>query len=474
MKPGQRNRPGLWLSTAVSIVGLLLVVLFSYIVERTLDLTINSVLRTLISLLIAFVPPLIWLTVFYRQDRLEPEPKSFVFKTLILGALVQKALYAPIMDFVMPKTQTGPIISDYIFSVILVALLQESMKLLAVRYSIYVSDEFDEKIDGIIYGSALGLGFAAMTNLDMIVSHGGSVFTAISSIVVIESLAHASITGLSCYFLGITKFSKFNMIRLPAAVIIATTLNAASSILVDTLVRQGFRVNYLLGIIPPALLAVVIFGILVIITSKSPGEETPVAMTRKQSFLTVFPVWVLMVAVLVTGFIIRSTPEKSSAVTLDGGIKIAYPASWTQSRREDAVFMASDLLAGGGQNFICVREMDMNSLISFRGNEGVPELEDLSAAWAIRTGRDYKFYQSVKAYPMEFGGQDAHVTEYIYISDSKSPVPGSRSSSPGIGYSRDIIMTVGNHVYVITISTGYDDWILGKDNYKKIGISRSN
>ena len=116
MKPGQKKRPGLWLSTTVSIVGLLLVVLFSYIVERTLDLSINSVLRSLISLFIAFVPPLIWLTVFYRQDRLEPEPKSFVFKTLILGALVQKALYVPIMNIVMPEAQTGPIITDYILS----------------------------------------------------------------------------------------------------------------------------------------------------------------------------------------------------------------------------------------------------------------------------------------------------------------------------------------------------------------------
>ena len=473
MKPGQKQT-GLWLSTTVSIVGLLLVVLFSYIVERTLDLSINSVLRSLISLFIAFVPPLIWLTVFYRQDRLEPEPNSFVFKTLILGALVQKALYVPIMNIVMPEAQTGPIITDYIFSVILVALLQESMKLLAVRYSIYVSDEFDEKIDGIIYGSALGLGFAAMMNLDLIISHGGSVLTVISSIVVIESLAHASITGLSCYFLGISKFSKFNMIRLPAAIIIATTLNAASRILIEELVRDGFKMNYILGIIPAALLAIVIFGILVIISSRSPGKEAGPVMSKKQSFLSVLPVWVLMVAALITGFAIKNAPEKTAAVNLDGGIRITYPALWTQSKSGDAVFMASDLLAGGGQNFVSVIETDIGSLISFRSDEGAPELEDLGAAWAIRTGRNYKFYQSVKTYPMQFSGQDAHITEYIYVSDKKSSMPGSRSSGPGIGYSRDIIMTVGERVYIITVSTGYDEWVLKRDNLKKITISSSN
>ncbi|HPU22179.1 MAG TPA: PrsW family glutamic-type intramembrane protease [Thermoclostridium caenicola] len=471
MNPSQRNRPGLWLSTAVSIVGLLLVVLFSYIAERTLDLTIHSTLRTLISLLIAFVPPLIWLTVFYRQDRLDPEPKSFVFKTLILGALVQKALYAPVISVVMPEAQAGPNASDYILSVVLVALIQESMKLLSVRYSIYVSKEFDEKIDGIIYGSALGLGFAAMTNLDMIIRNGGSVLTAISSIVVIESLAHASFTGLSCYFLGQDKFGKFNMFRLPGAVVLATALNALSRILIDDLVRDGFRMNYMLGIIPAALLAVVIFGILVILTFRTKGKEEGTAMTKRQAFLSVLPVWVLLIAAMITGFAIKNAPIQTATVSLNGGIRIAYPSSWTQSTRDDYLFMAVDLMSGGGQNFVSVKEVGVNTLISLRGDEGTPELEDIGAAWAIRTGREYRFYQAVKSYPLQFNGLDTYVIEYIYISDNKSPVLGSKSPTPGIGYSRDIITASGDQVYVITVSTSYNDWILKKDNLEKITLS---
>ena len=150
MNSGHKNRPGLWLSTLVSIVGLLLVVLFSYIIERTLDLTINSTLLTLIPLLIAFVPPLLWLTVFYRQDRLDPEPKSFVFKTLILGALVQKAVYAPVMSVLMPEARTGPNITDYIFSVILIALIQEYEAAFQLGKHL-CPDEFGKRIDG-IYG----------------------------------------------------------------------------------------------------------------------------------------------------------------------------------------------------------------------------------------------------------------------------------------------------------------------------------
>ena len=35
-------------------------------------------------------------------------------------------------------------------------------------------------------------------------------------------------------------------------------------------------------------------------------------------------------------------------------------------------------------------------------------------------------------------------------------------------------MTDGEHVYIITVSTGYNDWVLKKDNLKKISLSLSN
>ena len=45
---------------------------------------------------------------------------------------------------------------------------------LAVRLSVYHSDEFDEWTDGILYGTAAGLGYATILNIDFIVSSGGA------------------------------------------------------------------------------------------------------------------------------------------------------------------------------------------------------------------------------------------------------------------------------------------------------------
>ena len=269
-----KTKLGLWLSTFISMAGLTLIVFIALFFEKTISPNFNKTVKIIISIIIAIIPPLLWLTIFYRQDRLNPEPKSFVFKTMVLGALVQKAIYTPVVAIVFPNGNSGitSIGSKLIVNIILIAIIQESMKLLSVRYSIYPSKEFDEVIDGIIYGSALGLGFAAMTSIDNIVTSGGAMLTNVTALVVIETFAHASITGLSCYVLGVSKYKKYNLFRLPVAVIIASALNAITQFLLNTIVRRGFKINYILGLIPAALVAFIVFGVLVYLSSKHEKE----------------------------------------------------------------------------------------------------------------------------------------------------------------------------------------------------------
>lgn len=469
--PENRTKAGLWLSTAVSIIGLLVVVLFAWMIENSLNLDFNPTLLTVISLLIAFVPPLIWLTVFYRQDRLQPEPKSLVFKTLILGALLQKAFYMPLMAAIMPETQKGTsFVSDYIFTVLLVALIQEASKLLTVRYSVYPTREFDEKIDGIVYGSALGLGFAAMTNLDLILGSGGTVLTAVSSTVVIESFAHASITGLSCYIMGLAKFEKFSFWRMPAAVVLATALNASSRFIIDNLMRTGFKVNYIIGIVPAAILAILVFGVLVIITNKrvaSNVQKDEIREVDSKRFLAALPVWILLVVALSTGFIIKHLPEKTVQVSVTDSVSLSYPSKWIQITSEDYSFKAADMIHGDNQNFVSANTYKLEDLI--KSEQQTPSLEDIGGAWSIRSARSYQYYASLKNYTLQFNGNDAWVIEYIYIANNTSAIVTSKN--PNIGYAKDIIMKSGDGVCVVTISTAYEDWVVKKDNFDQINLS---
>ena len=118
-----RTKLGLWLSTFISMAGLLLIVFIAYIIENTISPSFNKTLLTVISVIIALIPPLLWLTIFYRQDRLNPEPKSFVFKTMLLGALIQKDLH-PLSHLSSGNTSGLHLLCRLIINIILIAIIR--------------------------------------------------------------------------------------------------------------------------------------------------------------------------------------------------------------------------------------------------------------------------------------------------------------------------------------------------------------
>src|SRR5690349_6278895 len=72
---------------AVVIFAAILAVLFGL-----LDWKIEGAWLVVAGLVMAIVPALIWLFAFLQQDRLEPEPKRYVFSVFILGALLAQAI----------------------------------------------------------------------------------------------------------------------------------------------------------------------------------------------------------------------------------------------------------------------------------------------------------------------------------------------------------------------------------------------
>lgn len=458
-----RTKLGLWLSTFISMAGLLLIVFIAYIIENTISPSFNKTLLTVISVIIALIPPLLWLTIFYRQDRLNPEPKSFVFKTMLLGALIQKAIYTPIIAFVFSGNTSGitSIGGRLIINIILIAIIQESIKLISVRYSIYPSKEFDEVIDGIIYGSALGLGFAAMTNIGGIITSGGAMLTNVTALVVIETFAHASITGLSCYILGVSKYSKFNILRLPLAIIIASALNAVTQFLLNAVVRRGFKINYILGLIPAAVVACIVFGVLVFLSSKHEKEDAGierVPLESRKALTGMIPVWVIFVVALGAGILISNAALKNNVSTVDSFIEVSYPSNWIESRGEADIFRASGIDKDGGTNFICVKKVPLDSMMNVDSISEEEKLQNAAAAWSIKAGRANRFYQAEDGYYLDTKGKETYIINYVYISNRQSSK--GDINKPDIGYGRDVLSIVNDDLYIITLSTSYDNFVI--------------
>jgi RsiW-degrading membrane proteinase PrsW (M82 family) len=91
-------------------------------------------------------------------------------------------------------------------SVLVIGMVQEFLKYVAVRYSVYMTPEFDERIDGVVYGTAAGLGFATVLNLHYVIANGGvDLYMGVIRMAV-TALAQASFAGITGYFLGRAKF----------------------------------------------------------------------------------------------------------------------------------------------------------------------------------------------------------------------------------------------------------------------------
>jgi len=256
-KSGALGSRALWLAGAGLIVVLLLFVALVTIVANFLPDTLSGATLIAAGVILALVPALVWLLFFYQQDRLEPEPKSYVVRVFILGALLAAAIGIPVVRDVFHVNSwlnTNETI-NLLGSILVIGFVQEFLVYAAVRYSVFDSAEFDERVDGIVYATAAGLGFATMLNFDYVVGRGGVDLGVGVIRVTIVALAHASIAGVLGYFLGQAKFEHTPVYYLPAGVVLAAVLNGAFFWAQDIVTRVGISFNPWYGLVLAVIMA---------------------------------------------------------------------------------------------------------------------------------------------------------------------------------------------------------------------------
>lgn len=199
----------------VLIAGLVGFVLIAWLIELVAGVDRAIQLGPLIAGIVAGIPALFWLGFFYLMDRHEPEPKQLVAGVCVLGALIA----APLADFLQYQA-VPPValqmhsidalaIDRILYAVLIAGLAQEMCKYAVVRYTIYMSREFDEPMDGIVYMMACGTGFAVWVNYHRFSSQGHQVnLSNAAAQAVVTTLAHASFAGVLGYVMGRAKFSQ--------------------------------------------------------------------------------------------------------------------------------------------------------------------------------------------------------------------------------------------------------------------------
>ena len=255
-------------SNLITIIILAVFVLLVYGFQALVKPEFGPTSLIIAGIIIAIIPAILWLVFFYQQDVLEPEPKGMVLQVFVLGGLVAAALGIPVINaFNLPSWLYNNVWITILGSILVVGFTQEFLKYAAVRFSVFSSNEFDERVDGIIYSTAAGLGFATAMNITFIVESGGVDLTMAAIRVVLVALAQASFAGVTGYFMGRDKLEDRPAWWMPLGVTIAAVLNGLFYYLWGTLKRPSFSaggayVNPWTGLILAAVLAVAIMAVL--------------------------------------------------------------------------------------------------------------------------------------------------------------------------------------------------------------------
>jgi RsiW-degrading membrane proteinase PrsW (M82 family) len=115
-----------------------------------------------------------------------------------------------------------------------------------VRFSIYYSNEFDQRVDGVIYGTAAGVGYATVLNITTVLGSGGIMGSELSSGViriVVTTLAQAALGGLLGYFIARTKFDDEPVWWMPLGLTIAAVINGLFTWLSGEITRAPILID---------------------------------------------------------------------------------------------------------------------------------------------------------------------------------------------------------------------------------------
>ncbi|MCW1966868.1 MAG: PrsW family glutamic-type intramembrane protease [Anaerolineae bacterium] len=182
--------------------------------------------RLVLGIILSVIPSALWLSYFYANDRYEPEPKNFVvlvfFTALALYELVGRRLIEE--WFRVPEWASYSSEASLAAHMLIIGMVFQGIQYVAIR-TIYTSQEFDERMDGIVYGTVAGLGLATILNLRYVIGNEGVAIGPGVVTTITNALAQASFGGLLGYVMAQAKFEHKPTLWVPLGFAVVAMLN---------------------------------------------------------------------------------------------------------------------------------------------------------------------------------------------------------------------------------------------------------
>jgi RsiW-degrading membrane proteinase PrsW (M82 family) len=153
--------------------------------------------------LVSALIPSLFLIAYFRSRDLYPEPARVIWTTFFLGV----ATVIPVLAVVLPLGRIighppNPFVRGFIEALFEAAIPEEFFKFLVLVYYAARQPEFDEPMDGIVYGAVASLGFATLENV-MYVSGGGTGVAIARALTAVPG--HAFLGAIMGYYVGVAR-----------------------------------------------------------------------------------------------------------------------------------------------------------------------------------------------------------------------------------------------------------------------------
>ncbi|HEX9372350.1 MAG TPA: PrsW family glutamic-type intramembrane protease [Roseiflexaceae bacterium] len=262
--------PGFWRAGVIQIGGM---AIFSVVVAFLAGLLgeVSRPALILIGIFLAIVPSALWLIYFYRQDRLEPEPKMRIAFVFLLALLLTDAVGLRVINQLFEVSSWASIDTwtSLLVSILIKGFTYQAITYVAVRALVYATPEFDERMDGIVYGTVAGLGVATLLNLHYIIDNAGVALTPGVVYTVTTALAQASFGGLMGYFMAQAKFEHKPSWWVPLGVAAAAILNGLFGWLIGEVSAAGLTVLPWRSLAMGLAVALAVFFVLIVLMRRT-------------------------------------------------------------------------------------------------------------------------------------------------------------------------------------------------------------
>lgn len=272
------NKPhqGFWRSALVQILGM---GVFSVAVVLISDYIgpLDDTWRVPAGLGLVLAPSALWLYYFYRQDRLEPEPKTRILAVFLLALFLTEAVGNKVVTEWYRVQEWAPYLSvtSLLASILIAGFIWQAIIYVSIRLVVYTTPEFDERMDGLVYGTVAGLGVATLVNLRYVLDNGGVALGPGVIQIVTTALAQASFGGVLGYFMAQAKFEHRPAWWVPMGLAVAAILNGLFSWLINEVSADGLGVAPWRSLAFGLIVALVAFAVLLMLMQQATRSTPP-------------------------------------------------------------------------------------------------------------------------------------------------------------------------------------------------------